>query len=284
MFFLGKYQALPISRFVDFGAYLDAGPMGEVLLPKRWLQPDWEEGQEVEAFIYQDAEERPIATTEKPKIQVNEFAPLTVKNCTRDGCFMDWGLIGRDLFVPFAQQLIPMREGFRYVIYAYIDEASGRITGSSHYKPFLDKELCPYPQNKAVDLLITERHPQGYMAIIDRRFSGLLYENEVFRRLKVGDQVKGYIKKVRDDGKIDLRLQPSGFKESMPKAEEKVWQAIERQSDGFLPLHDKSSPEKIYAELQMSKKRFKQAIGALYRKRLISISQQGIRKKEEKPS
>lgn len=281
MFFLGKYQPLPISRFVDFGAYLDAGPMGEVLLPKRWLQPEWKEGQEVEAFIYQDADERAIATTEKPSIQVGEFAPLVVKSCTKDGCFMDWGLIGRDLFVPFAQQLNPMREGFRYVVYAYIDEASGRITGSTHYKPFLAKSHCPYPQNQAVDLLITERHPKGYMAVIDQRFSGLLYSNEVFHRVQVGDAMKGYIKKVRDDGKVDLRLQPSGFKESMPKAEQKVWQALERQSDGFLPLHDKSSPEKIYAELQMSKKRFKQAIGALYRKRLILIDKEGIRQRPQ---
>lgn len=282
MLFLGKYQALPLLRFVEFGAYVDAGPMGDVLLPKRWLQPEWEEGQEVEVFIYQDADERPIATTERPNIQVDEFAPMTVKNCTRDGCFMDWGLRGRDLFVPFSQQLHPMREGFRYIIHAYIDEASGRITGSSHYKPFLAKSPCPYPPNQAVDLLIAERHPKGYMAIIDQRFMGLLYRNEIFQRVQVGDALKGYIKRVREDGKVDLRLQPSGFKEAMPKAEQKVWTALERQAEGFLPLHDKSSPEEIYQLLKISKKRFKQAIGALYRKRLIDIEPKGIRKKSVK--
>lgn len=278
MITLGKIHTLRIARLTEIGAFLDAGPMGEILLPNRWLTEEMTEESTVDVFLYLDNEERPIATTEQPKIQVGQFASLTVKNAHPGGAFLDWGLQYRDLFIPAAAQAVPMKEGLRYVVYAFVDEISGRIMASSYYRAFLNKETPEFEANAEIEFLPAEKHENGIYGIINGEYLGLIYQNEVFESIRIGVSRKAYIKQIREDGKVDVALQPQGYKQVIPQAAQELHQAL-LEHGGFLPLTDKSAPEVIYQTLGMSKKNFKKALGRLYKARLVDIEARGIRSK-----
>jgi predicted RNA-binding protein (virulence factor B family) len=271
---IGKLNHVEVLKELDFGIYLDGGDLGEILMPKRYVPEGTMLGDFIEAFIYLDSEDRLIATTEKPLAQIEEFALLEVVSVTPVGAFLNWGL-PKDLFVPFREQRKPMEVGKKYLVYVYLDTDSKRIAASSKIENYLDNIPVDYDENEEVDLIIVNETDLGYNAIIDYSHLGVLYKNEVFQELNPGDRVQGYIKKIRPDGKIDLRLDKIGY--------EKITSFVDRiivelqKNKGFLPLTDKSSPEEIYKTFKISKKNFKAAIGALYKKRFIALEDNGIR-------
>lgn len=271
---IGKINHLEVLKELDFGIYLDGGDLGEILMPKRYVPEGTMLGDFIEAFIYLDSEDRLIATTEKPLAQVEEFALLEVVSVTPVGAFLNWGL-PKDLFVPFREQRKPMEVGKKYLVYVYLDTDTKRIAASSKIENYLDNIPVDYDENEEVDLIIVNETDLGYNAIIDYSHLGVLYKNEVFQELNPGDRVQGFIKKIRTDGKIDLRLDKIGY--------EKITSFVDRiivelqKNKGFLPLTDKSSPEEIYKTFKISKKNFKAAIGALYKKRFIALEEDGIR-------
>ena len=271
---IGKINHLEVLKELDFGIYLDGGELGEILMPKRYVPEGTMLGDFIEAFIYLDSEDRLIATTETPLAQVEEFALLEVVSVTQVGAFLNWGL-PKDLFVPFREQRKPMEVGQKYLVYVYLDADSKRVAASSKIEKYLDNIPVDYDENEEVDLIIVNETDLGYNAIIDNCHLGILYKNEVFQPLKSGDKVQGYIKKIRTDGKIDLRLEKIGY-EKIASFTDKIIFELERKN-GFLPLNDKSSPEEIYKVFKIIKKNFKAAIGALYKKRMIVLEDNGIK-------
>lgn len=271
---LGKYNQLPVVKEVDFGVYLDGDDDGEILLPARYVPDGCKPGDLLNVFIYLDNEERLVATTQTPYAQVGDFACLEVAWTNEYGAFLNWGLM-KDLFVPFREQKMKMQKGRRYVVHVHIDEDSFRIMASAKVERYLSKDKPPYKAGDPVDLLIWQRTELGYKAIVDNRFSGLLYANEVFRTLEPGMKLEAYVKQVRPDGKIDLELQRGGARKVDDFADT-LLAYIDRNS-GFTPFNDKSPAEEIYATFGVSKKTFKKAVGELYRKRLILIEEDGLR-------
>ena len=271
---IGKLNQLEVVKEVDFGIYLDGGDLGEILMPKRYVPEGTQPEDIIEAFIYLDSEDRLIATTEKPLAMVEEFALLEVVSVTPVGAFLNWGL-PKDLFVPFREQRQEMEEGKKYLVYVYLDTNTKRIAASSKIESFLDNIPVDYDENEEVDLIIVNETDLGFNAIIDNSHLGILYKNEVFQELNPGDKVQGFIKKIRTDGKIDLRLDKVGYKKISEFVDRII---VELQKNkGFIPLTDKSSPEDIYRTFKISKKNFKAAIGALYKKRFIALEENGIR-------
>lgn len=275
---LGRFNHLEIVKEVDFGLYLDGGEEGLILLPSRYVPYTYEIGQKIDVFVYLDNEERLIATTLKPYVQVGEFACLQVAWVNKFGAFLDWGLM-KDLFCPFREQRRKMEVGHRYIIHAHVDEDSFRIMASAKVENFLSKEMPPYAPEDEVDLMIWQHTNLGYKVIIDNKFQGLVFENQVFRRLEPGDKMKGYIMQVREDGKIDVSLQRTGRQQTEEFADT-LLKYMERNG-GRCYLHDKSPAEEIYERFKVSKKVFKKAVGDLYKRRLIEITDQGIRLNEE---
>lgn len=271
---IGKLNQLEVVKEVDFGIYLDGGNLGEILMPKRYVPEGTMPGDIIEAFIYLDSEDRLLATTEKPLAMVDDFALLEVVSVAPVGAFLNWGL-PKDLFVPFREQRKPMEVGEKYLVYVYLDENSKRIAASSKIEQFLDNIPIDYDENEEVDLIIVNETDLGYNAIIDNSHLGVLFKNEVFQTLHPGDRMTGYIKKIRPDGKIDLRLDKVGYEKIGGFADE-IMEKL-KQNNGFLPLTDKSSPEEIYQTFGISKKNFKAAIGALYKRRMITLEENGIR-------
>lgn len=271
---LGKYNQLPVVKEVDFGVYLDGDDDGEILLPARYVPDGCKPGDLLNVFIYLDNEERLVATTQTPYAQVGDFACLEVAWTNEYGAFLNWGLM-KDLFVPFREQKMKMQKGRRYVVHVHIDEDSFRIMASAKVERYLSKDKPPYKAGDPVDLLIWQRTELGYKAIVDNRFSGLLYANEVFRTLEPGMKLEAYVKQVRPDGKIDLELQRGGARKVDDFADTLL--AYIDRSGGFTPFNDKSPAEEIYATFGVSKKTFKKAVGELYRKRLILIEEDGLR-------
>jgi predicted RNA-binding protein (virulence factor B family) len=271
---IGTYNNLTIIKEVDFGLYLDGEHEGEILLPRRYVTDDMRIGQNIKVFLYFDSEDRLIATTQQAKAEVNKFASLKVIDTNRAGAFLDWGL-PKDLLVPFNQQKIAMKEGYGYVVYVYQDDISERLLASSKLDRFLDKVPATYKTGEAVELLIAGKTELGFKAIINNQHWGVLFESDVFGDMGVGKKCKGYIKQIRDDGKIDVSLTKVGYAKVDALAE-RILQTL-RQHDGFLPLYDKSSPEQIARILKMSKANFKKSIGQLYKKKLIVIEKGGIR-------
>jgi hypothetical protein len=271
---IGKINHLEVVKEVDFGIYLDGGDLGEILMPKRYVPEGTMPGDHLEAFIYLDSEDRLVATTEKPLAMVEEFALLEVISVTPVGAFLNWGL-PKDLFVPFREQRQPMEEGKKYLVYVYVDINTKRIAASSKIEQYLDNIPVDYDLDEEVDLIIVNETDLGYNAIIDNSHFGILYKNEVFQPLNPGDRVQGYIKKIRTDGKIDLRLEKIGY-EKISSFVDRIIAELQKNK-GFLPLTDKSSPEEIYQTFKISKKNFKAAIGALYKKRFIALEDNGIR-------
>lgn len=271
---IGKINHLEVLKELDFGVYLDGGDLGEILMPKRYVPEGTMPGDFLEAFIYLDSEDRLIATTEKPLAAVEDFALLEVVSVTQVGAFLNWGL-PKDLFVPFREQRKPMEVGQKHLVYVYLDTNTKRIAASSKIENYLDNIPVDYDENEEVDLIIVNETDLGYNAIIDNSHLGILYKNEVFQPLNPGDKVQGYIKKIRTDGKIDLRLDKIGY-EKISSFVDRIIAELQKNK-GFLPLTDKSSPEEIYQTFKISKKNFKAAIGALYKKRFIALEDNGIR-------
>ena len=273
---VGKYNTLPILRSVDFGVYLDGGELGEILLPQRYLPEGCRVGDAVEVFVYYDSEDRLIATTEEPYIVVGEFAFLEAKSVNRVGAFLDWGITAKDLLVPFAEQRAPMREGGVYLVYAYIDKATGRIAASAKVDKFLDNEPPSYKINQPVELLVVQETELGYKVIVENKHWGMLYRNEIFSPVEPGDYLTGYVRKVRGDDKLDIALQPAGYKKNVGDLSQKILDAL-AAAGGFLPYGDKSDAADIAAAFGCSKKNFKKAIGTLYKAHRIMILPEGIK-------
>jgi len=271
---IGKYNNLEILKELDFGLYLDAGELGEILLPRRYVPHNVEVGDVIEVFIYLDSEDRLIATTEMPNAIVGDFVLMKVNAVNKVGAFLDWGLL-KDLLVPFREQKKKMEVGKSYIVYVYLDAESKRIVASAKLDKFVDNLPPEFETDQEVDLFITDQTDIGYKAIINNTHSGLLFENEVFTPLRRGMTIKGYIKNVREDEKIDLYLQKGGFKKIDSFADSFI-EYLKLNND-FTDITDKSQAEKIYSIFQVSKKTFKKSIGALYKKRIISISKEGIK-------
>ena len=271
---LGKYNQLEVVKQVDFGVYLNGGDDGEILLPSRYVPEGCKPGDMLNVFIYLDNEERLIATTLQPKVQVGEFACLEVAWVNEYGAFLDWGLM-KDLFVPFREQKQKMQKGHRYVVHAHVDEDSYRIMASAKVERYLSKEIPPYQPGEEVEVMVWQRTDLGYKVIVDNQFSGLVYQREIFKALEPGMKMSAYIRQVREDGKIDLTLQKDGLQKVGDFAE-LLLQYI-KDHDGYTPLNDKSAAEDIYDAFEVSKKTFKKAVGDLYKKRLIVLVEDGIR-------
>ncbi len=271
---IGKFSELEILREVDFGFYLDGGPLGEILLPNSSVHGSRREGDLIRVFIYLDSEDRIIATMEKPYVEVGGFALLRVVAVESMGAFLDWGLV-KDLLVPFREQKQPLSAGRSYVVRVYLDDKSDRIVASTKLDRFLNKTVPVYEMGEEVDLLIARKTDLGYNAIINGLHWGVLYENQVFQRLDVGQRIKGYINKLRGDEKIDLLLEKPGYEKVGGMAGE-IFEIL-KENGGVLSVSSKSSPEEIYDMFGMSKKNFKKALGALYRKRLVSLDDDGIK-------
>ena len=271
---IGKLNTLEVVKEVDFGLYLDGDEKGEILLPKRYVPVNCKVGDQLEVFIYTDSEDRIIATTETPKGMVGDFVYLKVVEVNAIGAFMDWGLM-KDLLVPFREQRQDMEVDKSYVVAIYFDEESERIAASAKLDGFLNDTPPDFQLGQEVDLFITNITPIGYKAIVNDTHSGVLYKNEVFSHLDKGEKVKGYIKKIRADGKIDLSMQRAG-NQKVENLNDIILAKL-KENDGFLALTDKSPPELIYHHFGQSKKTFKKAVGALYKQKLIVLEKGGMR-------
>lgn len=271
---LGKINRLKVVKRVDFGFYLDGGIEGEILLPLKLAPADCRVGDEIDVFLYLDSEERLIATTEEPKAKVGDFAYLQVAWVNNFGAFLDWGLL-KDLFVPFREQKMKMVKGHSYIVHLHIDEASYRIVASAKIERYFSKEKPSYADGDAVSILVWQKTDLGFKVIIDNKYAGLLYDNELFCDIKTGDRMQAYIKTIRPDGKIDVTLHKQGHAAVLDFSE--VLLNYLREHEGCTALCDKSPAERIYETFGVSKKVFKKAVGDLYKRRLIEISDQGIK-------
>ncbi len=273
MIALGDFNTLKILRETSVGLFLGDEEGNEILLPNKYVPNVYEIGDTLTVFCYLDHAERPVATNIEPEIVVNEFQLLKVAEVNEFGAFMDWGL-EKHLLVPFREQRHKMVEGQWYVVYCYLDEKTNRLVGSNKLERFLSNENVTLTEGDEVELVVTRKTELGWEVIIDHKHKGLVYFDEVFKKIAIGDLTKGVIKKIRRDGKIDVSLQPIGIKILEPAAK-KIYETLKAHG-GFLPLHDKSSPDAIKQELQMSKKTFKKGIGTLYKARKIAIKADGI--------
>lgn len=272
---LGKRNDMKVLRMVDFGAYLDAGDIGEILLPNRYVPEGCKVGDEVNVFVYLDSEERLVATTQKSLVEVNHFACLEVKWVNEHGAFLDWGLM-KDLFCPFKEQKQKMQVGYKYVIYAYIDAVTYRIVASAKLEKFISNERPPYSKGDEVDIIVCQRTDLGFKVIVDEKFYGMLFDKDVFKPLRKGDRMKAYIKQIRPDDKIDVVLQNESGRELVEGFAERLLQELFASEGGCLPYHDKTDADEIYRAFGVSKKTFKRAVGDLYKRNLITLSDSGI--------
>lgn len=273
MIVLGKFNTLEILRDTSVGLFLGDGDGTDILLPNKYVPQDWEIGDQLSVFCYLDYEERPVATNIVPHVQRDSFALLRVAEVNAIGAFLDWGL-EKHLLVPFKEQRSKMQEGQSYVVFCYLDEVTFRLVGSNKLDKFLDNSSASFETGDQVEALVTRQSDLGWDVIVNEQFKGMVYENEVFKHIAVGDRMTAYVKQQREDNKLDISLQPLGVAVLEPSAKQ-VMSMLEAHK-GFLPLHDKSDPQEIKAYLEMSKKVFKKAIGTLYKNRDISIESDGI--------
>jgi uncharacterized protein len=271
---IGERASLEILHEKTFGLFLDGGEMGEILLPRREMPVKWAIGDFVDVFIYNDSEDRPVATLKAPKVMPGHFARLKCVAVTGVGAFLDWGL-PKDLLVPFREQKVRMDVGKNYIVYVMLDEQTGRIIATTRIARHMDQGPHSFRPGQAVELIIYGKTDMGYKAIIDSTHSGLLFSNEVFQPLRQGETLKGYIAGIREDGKIDLSLHAPG-RAKVDDLESQILAELNARG-GFWSLGDHSSAEEINSELGVSKRTFKQATGALLRKRQITIEKNGIR-------
>lgn len=272
---VGKYNTLQVLRATSVGLYLGDAEGNDVLLPHKYIPESIEMGQELEVFIYRDSEDRLIATTLTPAILRDQFAILEVVATSSIGAFLDWGL-EKDLFVPFKEQNHKLQTGQWVPVYLYLDEETDRLVASAKINKFFrNQESIELEENQKVDLLVFEKTDLGYNVIVNNLYKGLIYENEIFRRLAWGDQTTGYIKNIREDGKIDISLQPLGFLNARDENSRIILEKL-GENGGILHLSDSSDPMDIQEQLGMSKKAFKKAIGGLYRDGLVTISEAAV--------
>ena len=274
MAILGKINPLKVVKEVEFGVYLDGGSDGEILMPRRYVPENCQIGDVVKAFIYNDSEDRLIATTETPFVQVGEFACLEVVEVNEIGAFLDWGLV-KNLMVPFREQKLKMQEGRRYPVFVYVDFDSQRITASAKIEKFVDEGEPELEVGQEVDLLVYKKTDLGWKAVINQQYTGMLYDNELFQTIYTGDLLKGFVKQIRPDFKIDLMLQKPGF-EKIDDFSIRLHEEL-KAADGFLPFTDKSPAEDLYNRFGVSKKTFKKAVGDLYKKRMITLEEGGMK-------
>jgi len=271
---IGKYNSLRVVKDVEHGLYLDGGDKyGEILIPRKYVSEDTKIDDMIDVFVYYDTEDRVIATTEQPYATIGEFAGLQVIDVNKFGAFLDWGLI-KDLFVPFREQKAKMQVGKTYVVYIYIDEKSERIVGSAKVENYLDNVPPVYREDQEVDIIVAGISDLGYTCIINSLHKGIIYKNEVFEDLYIGQQAKAYIKKVREDEKIDLYYHKKGLKASEDLSDIVLNRL--KDNNGVLNISDKSDSSLIYEEFGVSKKQFKKAVGHLYKQKLISIEKEKI--------
>ena len=270
MALIGRYNSLQVVKHTDFGLYLDGGADGEILLPKRYIPKDTPSEVEdwLNVFIYLDSDDKLIATTEKPKVQVGEFASLKVLEVNSIGIFLDWGL-SKDLLLPYSEEKRSLQAGDYCVVHVYLDKHTRRITATARLDRYLDLRPNSYQVGQSVDLLVAESTNMGFKAIINNQHWGLIHKNEVFKFLRNGIREKGFIKELRADGKISLSLQPVG-QDAADALHQKILQLLQEKG-GVLPVNDKSAPELISGMFGVSKGNFKKAIGALYKQGLIVI-------------
>lgn len=275
---IGEYHELKMERSTDYGVYLQNEEGEEVLLPNKYVPEEWNVGEMIKVFVYLDHEERPVATTLEPKIKLDRFAMLKCVEVSKFGAFLDWGL-EKHLFVPFKEQVVPMQKGESYLVFCYLDLETERLAASSKVHAFLDNSELTVKPFEEVNLLVSNETDIGFNVIINELHLGLLYKDEVFQPLKEGDPLKGFIKKIREDHKIDVSLQRPGYRSIEPNAD-KIMEVLQNEG-GYLALTDKSAPEKIKQQLQMSKKSFKRAAGNLYKQRIIDIKDDGLYLKDQ---
>ncbi len=273
---IGKYNTLNIVAITDNGVYLNGGELGEILLPNRFVPDDSQVGNSIEVFLFNDSADRLVATTEKALGQVGEFVSLKVVQINKMGAFLDWGL-PKDLLVPYNQQHTAMEEGKYYLVRIYLDQHTDRIAASSKLDKFIDIWPAEYQQGDKVKLIIGGKTDLGFKAIINDLHWGLLYDNEIFQPLRIGKKIDGYIKQVREDGRLDLLL-TRGSKNKVNSFADKLLAHLEK-NNGFSPLHDKSTPELIQRTLGVSKKTFKATVGNLMKNGKLTIEKDGIRLK-----
>ena len=274
---VGDYNLLKVLREVDFGVYLDDGAEG-ILLPKRFVPEGLSIGDEIKVVVYHDSEGRLIATTQEPKGVVGDIVKLKVVSVTSHGAFLDWGLM-KDMFVPKSKQLGGMRVGGEYLVKIYIDEQTGRLAATEKIEPFLSNDHLTVTENELVDLTVYRRTDIGYLVIINNKHTGVLHFNEIYRNITAGDKMKGYIKTIRPDNKIDVAVGRQGYERVEDEAA-KILRLL-HENNGYLPYHDKSSPEEIYEYFGMSKKAFKMAVGNLYKEKKIDLGKTGIKLLED---
>ncbi|TNY96980.1 CvfB family protein [Vibrio parahaemolyticus] len=272
---IGQINSLEVIKKADFGVFLDGDDYGSVLLPNKHVPEGTELGDHIEVFLYFDSESQLAATIDKPIAQVGEWGLMKIEGINQTGAFVNWGIKEKDLLIPFSEQRARFTAGQNILVYVYTDKASGRIVGTTKFNKWLDKTPANYEVNEEVDLIIAERSQLGYKAIVNGKHWGMIFPSDVFGKLFIGKKLKGYIKQVREDGKIDLSLQKVGVAK-MDDLSSKIIDLLERKG-GFLPLNDKSSPEAIFDAFRTSKGTYKKTIGGLYKQGKIVIEIDGIR-------
>ena len=274
---VGHIQTLKVNRISDYGLYLIDDEEQEVLLPNRYVSLDNKVGDEIEVFVYHDSEDRLVATTDRPLITEGKAACLKVVDKNIHGAFLDWGLAGKDLFLPNRNQQGGVLAGKSYIVWLYVDNITGRCVATMKLKPFIDNDIITVKPRQKVDILIASESPIGYRAIIDSRHWGMLYKNQIFKPVKVGDRLEGYIRRITDDNRIDLTLRQEGYDGVANSAEDLL--KLIKENGGEMPIGDNSSPEKVHALTQMSKKVFKRAVGILLKRGDIITDGESIKLK-----
>ena len=274
---VGRIQTLKVNRISDFGLYLIDEEGQEVLLPNRFVSLDNKEGDEIEVFVYHDSEDRLVATTDHPLITEGKAAFLKVVDKNIHGAFLDWGLAGKDLFLPNRNQQGGVLAGKSYVVWLYVDNITGRCVATMKLKPFIDNDIITIKPRQKVDILIASESPIGYRAIIDSRHWGMLYKNQIFKPVKIGDRLEGYVRRITDDNRIDLTLRQEGYDGVANSADDLL--ALIKENGGEIAIGDNSSPEKVHAFTQMSKKVFKRAVGILLKRGAIETDGESIKLK-----
>ncbi len=274
---VGHIQTLKVNRISDYGLYLIDDEEQEVLLPNRYVSLDNKVGDEIEVFVYHDSEDRLVATTDRPLITEGKAACLKVVDKNIHGAFLDWGLAGKDLFLPNRNQQGGVLAGKSYIVWLYVDNITGRCVATMKLKPFIDNDIITVKPRQKVDILIASESPIGYRAIIDSRHWGMLYKNQIFKPVKVGDRLEGYIRRITDDNRIDLTLRQEGYDGVANSAEDLL--KLIKENGEELPIGDNSSPEKVHALTQMSKKVFKRAVGILLKRGDIATDGESIKLK-----
>ena len=275
---VGEIQTLKVNRISDFGLYLVDDQEQEVLLPNRFVSLGNAVGDEIEVFVYHDSDDRLVATTDRPLIVKGEVACLKVVDKNIHGAFLDWGLVGKDLFLPNRNQQGGVIPGRSYLVWLYVDNITGRCVATQKLKNYIDNDIITIKPRQKVSIVVASESPIGYRAIINNRHWGMIYKNQIFKPVQIGDKLEGFVKRITDDNRIDLMLREEGYKGVTDSAD--VLLQLIKDKGGVLEIGDKSSPELIHAETQMSKNQFKRAAGVLLKRGVVDVEEFEIRLKK----